>query len=82
LTEAARLAEGPAEIMGLAKTLMARSFETTLADMFAFEGFGQVLAMSSPEFREGLSAALERRNADFVGAATAQSAMPGASGPG
>ena len=71
LAEAARLAEGPAEVMGLAKTLMARSFETSLVDMFAFEGFGQVLAMSSPEFREGLSAALENRRADFAGAAAA-----------
>ena len=79
LAEAARLAAGPAEVMGLAKTLMARSFETTLVDMFAFEGFGQVLAMSSPEFREGLNAALEGRRADFAGAAAAQSSTPGAS---
>lgn len=70
LAEATRLAEGPAEVMGLAKTLMARSFETTLTDMFAFEGFGQALAMSNPEFHEGLSAAVERRLADFAGAAT------------
>ena len=73
LAEAARLAAGPAEVMGLAKTLMARSFETTLTDMFAFEGFGQVLAMSNPEFREGLNAAVEKRQADFAGAAAAQS---------
>lgn len=69
LEEAARLAAGPAEVMGLAKTLMARSFETSLQDMFAFEGFGQVLAMSNPEFREGLSAALAGRQADFAGVA-------------
>jgi 2-(1,2-epoxy-1,2-dihydrophenyl)acetyl-CoA isomerase len=69
MAEAARLAAGPAEVMGLAKTLMARSFETTLTDMCAFEGFGQVLAMSSPEFREGIDALLEGRNADFTGAA-------------
>ncbi|WP_250495123.1 enoyl-CoA hydratase-related protein [Caballeronia sp. GAWG1-1] len=67
--EAKRLAEGPAEVMGLAKMLMARSFESTLHDMFAFEGLGQALAMSSAEFREGLSAALETRKADFAGAA-------------
>lgn len=73
LAEAVRLSKGPAEVMGLAKTLMARSFETTLMDMFAFEGLGQVLAMSNPEFREGLSAAVERRPADFAGAATGQS---------
>jgi 2-(1,2-epoxy-1,2-dihydrophenyl)acetyl-CoA isomerase len=47
--------------MGLAKTLMARSFETSLQDMFAFEGFGQALAMSNPEFREGLAAAIDKR---------------------
>lgn len=69
LTEARRLAEGPAEVMGLAKAVMARSFETSLHDMLAFEGFGQVLAMSNPEFREGLNAALERRRPDFPGAA-------------
>jgi 2-(1,2-epoxy-1,2-dihydrophenyl)acetyl-CoA isomerase len=71
LAEAKRLAEGPAEVMGLAKTLMARSFETSLQDMFAFEGFGQVLAMSNPEFREGLAAAIDKRRPDFVGVASA-----------
>lgn len=69
LTEAKRLAEGPAEVMGLAKTLMARSFETSLQDMFAYEGFGQVLAMSSAEFKEGVDAYLAKRAADFVTAA-------------
>lgn len=71
LAEARRLADGPAEVMGLAKVLMARSFETSLSDMFAFEGFGQALAMSNPEFREGLSAALEKRPADFAGVSRA-----------
>jgi 2-(1,2-epoxy-1,2-dihydrophenyl)acetyl-CoA isomerase len=69
LLEAKRLAEGPAEVMGLAKIIMARSFVTSLQDMIAYEGFGQALAMSNPEFHEGLSAALERRPADFQGAA-------------
>ncbi|HSW19426.1 MAG TPA: enoyl-CoA hydratase-related protein, partial [Ramlibacter sp.] len=53
LAEARRLAEGPAEIMGLAKTLMARSFETSMHEMFAYEGLGAALAYSNPEFREG-----------------------------
>lgn len=73
LREAKRLAQGPAEVMGLAKTLMARSFETSMTDMFAFEGFGQALAMANPEFREGLAAALERRPADFAAAAKPES---------
>jgi len=79
LAEAKRLADGPAEVMGLAKTLMARSFETSLHDMFAFEGFGQALAMSNPEFREGLNAALEGRAADFPRAA---SSATGSTDPG
>jgi len=71
LQEARRLAAGPAQVMGLAKSIMARSFETSLADMLAFEGLGQALAMSNPEFQEGLSAALARRPADFLASATA-----------
>lgn len=69
MAEAQRLARGPAEVMGLAKVLMSRSYETSLNDMAAFEGFGQVLAMSHPEFREGLAAAMARREPDFVKAA-------------
>ena len=69
MAEAARLARGPAEVMGLAKILMARSFESSLAEMASLEGFGQVLAMSNPEFREGLSAAMAGREPDFVAAA-------------
>ena len=71
IAEAQRLARGPAEVMGLAKVLMARSFETALAEMSAFEGFGQVLAMSNPEFHEGLAAAMEGREPDFVQAVDA-----------
>lgn len=73
LREAHRLATGPAEVMGLAKQLMARTFETSMSEMFAFEGIGQALAMSNPEFREGLAAMLERREPDFVRAAAKDS---------
>jgi 2-(1,2-epoxy-1,2-dihydrophenyl)acetyl-CoA isomerase len=69
LAAAARLAAGPVDAMGLAKSLMARSFETSLMDMFAYEGFGQVLAMASGEFHEGLDALLERRKPDFAACA-------------
>ena len=71
LAEAQRLAAGPAEIMGLAKSLLARTFETGMQDMFAFEGLGAALAMSNPEFREGLAATIAKRPADFIGAASA-----------
>jgi len=70
LEEAQRLASGPAEVMGLAKALLARTFETTLTEMFAYEGAGAALAMSNPEFREGLAAAIEKREPDFPGAAS------------
>ncbi|MBJ7404163.1 MAG: enoyl-CoA hydratase/isomerase family protein [Bradyrhizobium sp.] len=66
LGEARRLADGPSEVMGLAKQLMARTFETGMHDMFAFEGLGQALAMSSSEFKEGLRAAVEKRPANFA----------------
>jgi 2-(1,2-epoxy-1,2-dihydrophenyl)acetyl-CoA isomerase len=68
LAEAERLAAGPTDAMGLAKTLMARSFETNMLDMFAYEGLGQVLAMASPEYREGLEALIARRKPDFPAA--------------
>jgi 2-(1,2-epoxy-1,2-dihydrophenyl)acetyl-CoA isomerase len=62
------LAAGPAEVIGLAKQLMLKSFETSLAEMMDYENFGQVLAMSSVEFREGLAALVEKRSPDFVAA--------------
>ncbi len=68
LAQAERFASGPTDAMGLAKRLMARSFETSMLDMFAYEGFGQVLAMRSPEFREGVDALVNRREPNFPGA--------------
>lgn len=67
MTKARALAAGPAGVIGLAKLIMARSFETGLDEMFLYEGLGQALAMSSGEFKEGLAALLEKRAASFVG---------------
>jgi 2-(1,2-epoxy-1,2-dihydrophenyl)acetyl-CoA isomerase len=39
--------------------------------MMDYEGFGQVLAMSSAEFREGLTALVEKRRPDYLNAALA-----------
>jgi 2-(1,2-epoxy-1,2-dihydrophenyl)acetyl-CoA isomerase len=66
-----KLANGPAEVMGLAKRLLLRSFESSLEEMMSCEGLGQALAMSSAEFREGLSALVEKRVPDYLGAAMA-----------
>ena len=66
LARAHELANGPAGVIGLAKLIMARSFETGLDEMFLYEGLGQALAMSSAEFREGLDALLEKKPARFT----------------
>ena len=66
MAKAHELANGPAGVIGLAKLIMARSFETGLDEMFLYEGLGQALAMSSAEFREGLDALLEKRPAQFT----------------
>jgi len=71
LARARKLAEGPAEVMGLAKQIMLRTFENGLDDMFLYEELGQAMAMSSVEFKEGLSALVEKRKPDFVSAAAA-----------
>jgi len=42
-----------------------------------YEGFGQVLAMSSAEFKEGLAALIEKRKADYAGAAAASTVSDG-----
>jgi 2-(1,2-epoxy-1,2-dihydrophenyl)acetyl-CoA isomerase len=72
-----KLASAPAEVMGLSKQILLKSFETSLAEMMDYEGFGQVLAMSSAEFQEGLSALIEKRKADFAGAAAASPVSDG-----
>lgn len=66
-----KLASGPAEVMGLAKQLLLKSFESSVDELMAYEGFGQVLAMSSVEFQEGLQALIEKRTSDPLGAAQA-----------
>ncbi len=65
LDKARALADGPAGVIGLAKLIMARSFETGLDEMFLYEGLGQALAMSGAEFKEGLNALTEKRHARF-----------------
>lgn len=71
LALAHQYANGPAEIMGLAKTIMLKSFESSLTEMMDYEDLAQSLAQSSAEFHEGLDALVEKRKPDFVGAAQA-----------
>jgi 2-(1,2-epoxy-1,2-dihydrophenyl)acetyl-CoA isomerase len=67
LAEAKRLAEGPSEVMGLAKNLMARSFETSLQDMFAFEGLGAGAGHVQPGISRRRGGHCRQARAGFLG---------------
>lgn len=71
LKQAHRLAAGPADIMGLSKMVLLKSFESSLDDLMLYENLGQVLAMAGAEFEEGLTALREGRKADHAKAALA-----------
>lgn len=69
LALAHKYAQGPAEVMGLAKTIMLKSFESSLMEMMDYEDYAQVMAQSGPEFGEGLAALVEKRKPDYQAAA-------------
>jgi 2-(1,2-epoxy-1,2-dihydrophenyl)acetyl-CoA isomerase len=71
------LAQGPSQVMGLAKQILLKSFESSLDDMMLFEDLGQVLAMSGTEFKEGLAALLEKRKPDHLAASLANPVSDG-----
>lgn len=71
LALAHQLARGPAEVMGMSKLLLLKSFESSMDDLMLYEDLGQVLAMSSAEFKEGLAALREKRQPDQLAAALA-----------
>ena len=71
------LANGPSEVIGLAKQILIKAFESSMDDMMLYEDLGQALAMSSAEFKEGLAALLEKRKPDYVGASLADPVSDG-----
>lgn len=77
LALAKNLAQGPAQVIGLAKQMLLKSFESSLDDMMLYEGLGQALAMSGAEFKEGLAALLEKRKPDQLGASLADKSSDG-----
>lgn len=77
LALAQSLAEGPSEIMGLAKQVLLRSFESSLDDVMLYEDLAQALAMSGAEFKEGLEALIARRKPQFLAAAESDSTSDG-----
>jgi 2-(1,2-epoxy-1,2-dihydrophenyl)acetyl-CoA isomerase len=64
---ARRLADGPTVALGLTKWLINSSLEQPLRDQLANEAFAMELSSRSPDFREGLSAFVEKRDPRFTG---------------
>lgn len=56
------LADGPAEVWGLTKLILQRTFESDMDDMLLFEGLGQVVAMGGPEFESRLTATMKKES--------------------
>jgi len=63
------LASGPAEVIGLAKQLLLKSFETSIHEMMEYEGFGQVLCHVERRVPGRAPPSLSKRAPDFIGAA-------------
>lgn len=64
---AERLAEGPAFAIGLGKTLLSRSLESSLQDMLQFEGLAQAICLQSEDHKEGIKSYYEKRKPVFNG---------------
>ena len=64
---ASRLADGPAEALGVGKRLIDQARLNTLEDQLDLEADGIAAAIGGAEGREGITAFLEKRKPDFRG---------------
>jgi 2-(1,2-epoxy-1,2-dihydrophenyl)acetyl-CoA isomerase len=64
---AENLAAGPTKSFGLTKRAMNKNMTASFADALEYEGQIQDIAGASPDFREGVGAFLEKRQAKFSG---------------
>lgn len=64
---ASRLAKGPTKAIGLAKRNMNRALDAEMLSVLEYEVHAQEAAGSSADYKEGLSAFLEKRTPNFTG---------------
>jgi 2-(1,2-epoxy-1,2-dihydrophenyl)acetyl-CoA isomerase len=64
---ASTLAEGATVALGAAKRLLNESAMHSIEEMAELEAYGQAIAMSSDDHREGIAAFSERRKPEFKG---------------
>ncbi len=64
---ALELAKGPSVAYRLAKKMLNKSFETSLAGMLELEGYSQSVSGASVDYKEGVDAFFERRTPEFKG---------------
>lgn len=64
---AERLAQGPTRAIGMAKELLNRSYNLSLDEVLALEGYAQAVAYATEDHREGVQAFTEKRPPRFQG---------------
>jgi len=64
---AKQLAEGPTVAFGMAKKIINKGFSMDLSSVLECEAFGQTIAGTTEDAREGVMAFLEKRKAEFKG---------------
>ena len=64
---AKQLAEGPTLAYGMAKKIINKGLSMDLSSVLEFEAFGQTLAGTTEDAREGVTAFLEKRKPEFKG---------------
>ena len=64
---ATHYAQAPTKAIGLIKKMLNRSATASLEDMLEYEAYCQEIAGSTNDYREGVSAFLEKRKASFKG---------------